>query len=75
MIVKLFALREDPDTQKALQILARAHIQYELVDVENEGILAHLERDLDVKELPFMIIQNAKIEGLPAIKGFVARLK
>jgi hypothetical protein len=71
MTVKLFALSGDPDTDTARSILSAADIGYELVDVEEAGILASLDRDLDVKELPFVIAQNGKFEGLRAIEGFV----
>jgi glutaredoxin-related protein len=70
MTVKLFALSYDPDTATALSLLRNANIDVEFVDVEREGILACLDRDLDIKELPFIILQNRKIEGLQAIEGF-----
>lgn len=73
MTVKLFALRNDPDTEKAVGVLRKAKIQIQLIDVEKEGILASLERDLDVRELPFLLLQNGKIEGLKAIEVFASR--
>lgn len=75
MTIKLFALLGDPDTKKASALLEQAEILYEVVDVETTGILAYLDRDLDVKVLPFIIAQNAKFEGLEAIRGFATRSK
>lgn len=75
MTVKLFALPDDPDTERAREILGQANIGYELVDVESTGIVAFLDRDLDVRELPFILAQSGKIEGLEAIRGFAARSK
>lgn len=73
MTVKLFGLSGDPDTERAVSMLSEARVTYKLVDVEETGILGSLDRDLDVKELPFMIVQNGKVEGLEAIEGFLRR--
>lgn len=73
MTVKLFGLPNDPDTEKAESMLSQAHIGYKLVDVEKAGILASLDRDLDVKELPVMIVPNGKVEGIRAIEGFICK--
>ncbi len=71
MTVKLFGLSNDPDTIKASSLLSQANIGYKLVDVEKSGILASLERDLDVRDLPFILVPNGKVEGIKQIEGFI----
>ena len=74
-MVRLFAISADPDTEKAKILLKQANIEYHLVDVEREGVLGFLDRDLDVRDLPFILVAGGKIEGIEAIKGFVALSK
>lgn len=68
MTAKLYALADDPDTKKAQKLLTKKKIAYHVVDVEKEGILAHLDRDLGVSELPFVILDSKKYEGLEQIR-------
>jgi hypothetical protein len=74
-MVMLLGLTEDPDTDKAETILNEAKIRYEVVDVASTGIVAFLDRDLDVKQLPCVLAPDRKVEGLEAIKGFARTLR
>ncbi len=73
MMVKLYVLRDDPDTEQAGVLLSRANVGYSLIDVESSGILPFLDRDLGVSKLPFIITENAKFEGLDGIREFATR--
>jgi len=74
-MVRLFALSTDPDTEKATALLKQAKIEFQIVDVERTGVLAFLDRDLDVRQLPFILAGGGKFEGLSAIEGFLALSK
>jgi hypothetical protein len=74
-MVRLFAIATDPDTERAENLLRSAQIEYRFVDPDREGVLACLERDLDVRRLPFLLSGSGKIEGIEAIEGFVASKK
>lgn len=75
MTVKLYAISGDPDTEKAITFLKTAKIGIQLVDVEKEGIISFLDRDLGVRELPFLLLRDATVEGLEAIKSFARQAK
>lgn len=73
MTAKLFALREDPDTKEAGNILEREHIPFKLITVD--AVLPSLARDLDANDLPVLMVESTKLEGLGAIKAFFQRHK
>jgi len=73
-MIRLYVLSRTQQCQEAEEILKKAHISFERIDVEAKGMLSELDRELGIRHLPAIEDGSTRYEGIEKVREFVRNI-
>jgi hypothetical protein len=69
--MKLYMLSKSEHSREATMLVEAAGVKCEIIPVDDDVLLANIDRALGIELLPALVTENRVIEGLYAIRQYL----